>query len=80
MAIAPAPSPVTTPEGKAHRTAAFLDAHNRRMEQQAGLLRWVCRQCGSLIGKYRPPIGRFEEPCRKCRTYNELTTEPVAVP
>lgn len=71
------PPPGLTPKGR--RALLRLEVHEQRMERNAAaLLRWECGDCGGLIGKYEPPIRRFEEPCRKCGAYNVLTTEPVA--
>ena len=80
MAVTTAP-PVAPPDAgltKAERTAAFLAEHERRMDRVKGTRRWLCKQCGNTIGKYRGRVDYFEEPCRKCKTMNELTTEPVA--
>lgn len=82
MAVASAlpDSPPDAGLSKAERAAAVLAAHEARMDRLKRTLRWECKQCGTLIGKYLPPIRFFEEPCRKCKTMNELTTEPLTAP
>jgi phage FluMu protein Com len=78
MAVSPPPeAPLDASLIKAERDAALLAEHEQRMDRLKRTRRWECKQCGTLIAKYRGTVSYFEEPCRKCKTMNELTTEPL---